>query len=139
MWKIFIEKLIENLRGIAMNFLQPRILCPAANRAAMARCGRFFSSFENVLLVSTIVSVITGVAIGFALRPLQLAEETQRLINFPGEIFMRVLKMMILPLIFSSLISGLRGRQNFAWNFYYLLRIRGMTDMSFSSRANGCS
>lgn len=61
---------------------------------------------ENPLLVMTMVSVVLGVSLGFGLRPLNLSQETLQLINFPGEIFMQVLKMMILPLIFSSLISG---------------------------------
>lgn len=61
---------------------------------------------ENTLLVMTMFSVFLGVVLGFGLRPLNLSQETLQLINFPGEIFMQVLKMMILPLIFSSLISG---------------------------------
>ncbi|CAB3405938.1 unnamed protein product [Caenorhabditis bovis] len=62
---------------------------------------------ENKLLVMTMFSVFLGVVLGFALRPFNLSPETLQLINFPGEIFMQVLKMMILPLIFSSLISAL--------------------------------
>ncbi|EGT36339.1 CBN-GLT-6 protein [Caenorhabditis brenneri] len=62
---------------------------------------------ENTLLVMTMFSVFLGVVLGFGLRPLNLSQETLQLINFPGEIFMQVLKMMILPLIFSSLISAL--------------------------------
>ncbi|CAJ0937356.1 unnamed protein product, partial [Mesorhabditis belari] len=62
---------------------------------------------ENLLLTMTIISVILGVSLGFGLRPLNLSPETLQLINFPGEIFMQVLKMMILPLIFSSLVSAL--------------------------------
>ncbi|CAK5081779.1 unnamed protein product [Meloidogyne enterolobii] len=38
---------------------------------------------------------------------MNLSQESVRLINFPGEIFMQVLKLMILPLIFSSLVSAL--------------------------------
>lgn len=61
---------------------------------------------ENFLLVSTITSVLLGLAFGIGLRPLQLSSATIKLIGFPGELFMQVLKMMILPLIFASLISG---------------------------------
>ncbi|VDO82871.1 unnamed protein product [Heligmosomoides polygyrus] len=67
---------------------------------------------DNTLLVMTIVSVVLGVTLGFSLRPLNLSAETLQLINFPGEIFMQVLKMMILPLIFSSLISGVQIHTN---------------------------
>ncbi|VDM79406.1 unnamed protein product [Strongylus vulgaris] len=82
---------------------------------------------DNTLLVMTIVSVILGVTLGFGLRPLNLSAETLQLINFPGEIFMQVLKMMILPLIFSSLISALAqmdakesGQMGLATVLYYL-------------------
>ncbi|PIO72081.1 transporter, dicarboxylate/amino acid:cation Na+/H+ symporter family protein [Teladorsagia circumcincta] len=75
----------------------------------------------------TIVSVVLGVTLGFGLRPLNLPAETLQLINFPGEIFMQVLKMMILPLIFSSLISALAqmdakesGQMGLATVLYYL-------------------
>lgn len=82
---------------------------------------------DNTLLVMTIVSVVLGVTLGFSLRPLNLSAETLQLINFPGEIFMQVLKMMILPLIFSSLISALAqmdakesGQMGLATVLYYL-------------------
>lgn len=42
----------------------------------------------------------------FLLRPLKLTADTIDLISYPGEIFMRFLKMIIIPLIFSSLITG---------------------------------
>jgi Na+/H+-dicarboxylate symporter len=44
--------------------------------------------------------------IGFALRPLKLSTKTIVLIGFPGEILLNLLKLLILPLIVSSLISG---------------------------------
>lgn len=68
-------------------------------------CERFIR--HNLLLTLTITSVCIGLLLGFILRPFHLTETTCLLINFPGEIFMQVLKMMILPLIFSSLISGI--------------------------------
>ncbi|KAI1726440.1 sodium:dicarboxylate symporter family domain-containing protein [Ditylenchus destructor] len=61
----------------------------------------------HLLLTLTILSVIVGLLSGFILRGFNLNSEAVRLINFPGEIFMQVLKLMILPLIFSSLISAL--------------------------------
>ncbi|KAI1705887.1 sodium:dicarboxylate symporter family domain-containing protein [Ditylenchus destructor] len=61
----------------------------------------------HLILTLTILSVIIGLLSGFILRGFNLNSETVRLINFPGEIFMQALKLMILPLIFSSLISAL--------------------------------
>uniref|UniRef100_A0AC35U6B0 Amino acid transporter n=1 Tax=Rhabditophanes sp. KR3021 TaxID=114890 RepID=A0AC35U6B0_9BILA len=62
---------------------------------------------KNLLLCMTIGAVVVGLALGFLLRQFKLPIEVVRLVNFPGEIFMQVLKLMILPLIFSSLISAL--------------------------------
>ncbi|CAJ0572516.1 unnamed protein product, partial [Mesorhabditis spiculigera] len=82
---------------------------------------------ENALLSMTIMAVILGVGFGFGLRPLNLDPKILQLINFPGEIFMQVLKMMILPLIFSSLISALAqmdakesGQMGLCTLLYYL-------------------
>lgn len=43
---------------------------------------------------------------GFGLRPLDLGDDAVMLISYPGELFMRLLKLMILPLVIASLISG---------------------------------
>uniref|UniRef100_A0A915D2Y3 Amino acid transporter n=1 Tax=Ditylenchus dipsaci TaxID=166011 RepID=A0A915D2Y3_9BILA len=72
-----------------------------AMRASLGFCG------THLLLSLTITSVFVGLLAGFTLRTLALDSVTVRLINFPGEIFMQVLKLMILPLIFSSLIAAL--------------------------------
>uniref|UniRef100_A0AC34GYB5 Amino acid transporter n=1 Tax=Panagrolaimus sp. ES5 TaxID=591445 RepID=A0AC34GYB5_9BILA len=62
---------------------------------------------KNLLLVLTILSVILGAAFGFFLRYTNPSPQTVMLISFPGELLMHMLKLMILPLIVSSLISGL--------------------------------
>ena len=61
---------------------------------------------ENLLLVLTIVGVLLGLGIGFLGRWASPTTETIMLISFPGEILMGMLKMLILPLIVSSMISG---------------------------------
>uniref|UniRef100_A0AAF5DQ33 Amino acid transporter n=2 Tax=Strongyloides stercoralis TaxID=6248 RepID=A0AAF5DQ33_STRER len=62
---------------------------------------------KNLLLTLTIGSVVLGGILGFILRSTNPDPQTIMLISFPGEILMHMLKMMILPLIVSSLISGL--------------------------------
>jgi len=62
---------------------------------------------ENVLLVLTILGVVLGIFFGFLARLTTYTPETVMLISFPGDILMRMLKMLILPLIVSSLIAGL--------------------------------
>ncbi|XP_044592139.1 excitatory amino acid transporter isoform X1 [Cotesia glomerata] len=61
---------------------------------------------ENMLLLVTLSGVVLGVILGFGLRPLGLSDDTVMLISYPGELFMRLLKLMILPLVIASLISG---------------------------------
>lgn len=49
------------------------------------------------------------------MRPLSLSSDSIMLISYPGELFMRLLKLMILPLVISSLIAGsasLNARMN---------------------------
>ncbi|MEE6516115.1 hypothetical protein FKM82_025363 [Ascaphus truei] len=65
---------------------------------------------RNLLLILTIAGVILGSVFGGLLRLLPpLDSNVLILISFPGDILMRMLKMLILPLIISSLISGLAG------------------------------
>jgi solute carrier family 1 (high affinity glutamate transporter) protein 2 len=66
----------------------------------------------NLLLVLTIGGVVAGVIIGFLGRLAQFSDESIMLVSFPGEILMRLLKMFILPLIISSLVSGNLHRQH---------------------------
>lgn len=70
---------------------------------------------ENLLLVLTFSGVISGFALGLLLRPLGLSPHTILLLSYPGELFMRLLKLMILPLIIASLVTGaasLNARMN---------------------------
>ena len=61
---------------------------------------------RNMLLVITFTGVSLGVMVGLLLRKYQLDTVTVSYIAYPGELFMRLLKLMILPLIIASLITG---------------------------------
>ena len=61
---------------------------------------------ENLLLVLTVISVFLGFIIGFVARVFSPSEEVIMFVSFPGDVLMRILKMLILPLIVSSLIAG---------------------------------
>ncbi|XP_039339675.1 excitatory amino acid transporter 5 isoform X2 [Mauremys reevesii] len=62
---------------------------------------------RNGLLILSVLSVIVGCLLGFFLRTRRLSQQEISYFQFPGELLMRMLKMLILPLVVSSLMSGL--------------------------------
>ncbi|XP_068192473.1 solute carrier family 1 member 9 [Antennarius striatus] len=65
---------------------------------------------HNLLLGLTVMGVVMGAVFGMLLRYMKVKDyAVLTMISFPGEILMRMLKMLILPLIISSLITGLAG------------------------------
>ncbi|XP_027693899.1 excitatory amino acid transporter 5 [Vombatus ursinus] len=62
---------------------------------------------RNGLLILSVLSVTIGCLLGFFLRTQHLSSQEISYIQFPGELLMRMLKMLILPLVVSSLMSGL--------------------------------
>ena len=63
---------------------------------------------DNLLLVLTITGVTLGSILGLSLRNLSPSEDTIHLISFPGDILMNLLKMLTVPLIISSLVTGIK-------------------------------
>ncbi|XP_067351732.1 excitatory amino acid transporter 2a isoform X1 [Channa argus] len=65
---------------------------------------------KNMVLTLTILGVFLGSIAGMLLRHISpLPPDVIMIIGFPGEILMRMLKMLILPLVVSSLVTGLAG------------------------------
>ncbi|XP_011829174.1 PREDICTED: excitatory amino acid transporter 5 isoform X3 [Mandrillus leucophaeus] len=56
---------------------------------------------RNGLLILSVLSVIVGCLLGFFLRTRHLSPQEISYFQFPGELLMRMLKMMILPLVVS--------------------------------------
>uniref|UniRef100_A0AAQ4S0W0 Amino acid transporter n=1 Tax=Gasterosteus aculeatus aculeatus TaxID=481459 RepID=A0AAQ4S0W0_GASAC len=62
---------------------------------------------RNWLLIATIVAVLLGISLGVLVREYaSLSHLHKQYFGFPGEILMRMLKLVILPLIISSMITG---------------------------------
>nr|XP_040024014.1 excitatory amino acid transporter 2-like isoform X1 [Gasterosteus aculeatus aculeatus] len=76
-----------------------------------SKCAQMCSKlFKNLLLTLTVLGVILGAVSGMLLRVASpIDPNIVMVISFPGDILMRMLKMLILPLIISSLITGLAG------------------------------
>ncbi|KAM3911629.1 neutral amino acid transporter B(0) isoform 2-T2 [Leptodactylus fuscus] len=65
----------------------------------------------NALVLLTVAGVLLGAALGMALRPLALDAAQIARFSFPGELLLRLLKMIILPLVVCSLVSGAASLQ----------------------------
>ncbi|KAL4641545.1 excitatory amino acid transporter 3-like [Arapaima gigas] len=62
---------------------------------------------KNWLLLATVLSVLLGIGLGLLVRQYgSLSQLDKYYFGFPGEILMRMLKLVILPLIISSMITG---------------------------------
>ncbi|KAI5107931.1 neutral amino acid transporter A isoform X1 [Silurus meridionalis] len=67
-----------------------------------------FKSFlrRNLVVILTVSGVLVGVGLGVMVRKMNLTRAQMTYFAFPGEMLLRMLKMIILPLVVCSLISG---------------------------------
>ena len=92
-------------------------------RRCNAPCDALFFR-RNLLLILLLASLGIGVGLGAALRELDppMDKREQMYFRFPGDLLMRMLKALVIPLIVSSLVSGVAGI--FLWIVPYSVRSR---------------
>ncbi|KAM3605446.1 uncharacterized protein V6R79_025802 [Siganus canaliculatus] len=61
---------------------------------------------QNVFFLLTMIAIASGTGLGFALRHIDMSARTITYLTFPGELLLRLLQMLVLPLIISTLITG---------------------------------
>jgi len=61
---------------------------------------------RNLLVILTVSGVLVGVGLGMIVRNMNLTKAQMTYFAFPGEMLLRMLKMIILPLVVCSLVSG---------------------------------
>ncbi|XP_056014300.1 excitatory amino acid transporter-like isoform X2 [Ostrea edulis] len=69
-----------------------------------SKCYEFLS--RNGLIISVLAGVVVGIVFGLSLRVVEPSDDAITWIGLPGEIYMRLLKMAILPLVVSTIITG---------------------------------
>lgn len=71
---------------------------------------------QNLMMFLIIIAAALGLGIGFALRSANLSKEDKSYFGFPGELFVRALRFITLPLFFFNLITGMSSLQTRAAN-----------------------
>lgn len=98
-----------NRKDYMMDTPEGKVTPASSTKSSGGCCKRFLR--RNLLLILLILSLILGIAMGIGLRFLDPPLNKRQLtyFKFPGELLMRMLKMLILPLIISSLVAGVAG------------------------------
>ncbi|KAJ8246178.1 hypothetical protein GJAV_G00264560 [Gymnothorax javanicus] len=61
---------------------------------------------RNLLVILTVSGVLVGAGLGMVVKNLHLTRAEMAYFAFPGEMLLRMLKMVMLPLVVCSLVSG---------------------------------
>ncbi|XP_064172611.1 neutral amino acid transporter A-like [Anguilla rostrata] len=89
--------------------------CPVSTAAAEVTtrdepktCKEKFLVFlkRNLLVILTVSGVLVGAGLGMMVRDMHLTRAEITYFAFPGEMLLRMLKMVMLPLVVCSLVSG---------------------------------
>ena len=87
------------LRKTHPHRLRPRVIVPA--RRMILR-----NLAAEPLLAKTLAGVVVGIVLGAIVRATDPTPRAIELVGFPGELFMRLLRALVLPLIVVSMVCG---------------------------------
>ena len=91
---------------------------------------------DNLLLIATLIGVIIGIGMGIGMRYAGLSYIDIQYFSFPGDMLLRMLKMIILPLIFCSMVTGLL-KINYLFNLFFLIIKMIILPLIFCSMVTG--
>ncbi|KAG7480320.1 neutral amino acid transporter B(0) [Solea senegalensis] len=95
------EAKASNGEALANGLSNPKISSPEPLSQRVKRIVK-----NNLLVILTVAGVIVGVFIGLTVRNATLTRTQMIYVGFPGEVLIRLLKMIIIPLVVCSLVSG---------------------------------
>ncbi|XP_077438864.1 neutral amino acid transporter A [Vanacampus margaritifer] len=94
----------NEINGHAMVGSSERLREKGAPKSVYEKLRGFLS--RNLLVIMTVSGVVVGVGLGMGVRNMSLTKAQMTYFAFPGEMLLRMLKMIILPLVVCSLVSG---------------------------------
>ncbi|DBA01792.1 TPA: hypothetical protein N0F65_002908 [Lagenidium giganteum] len=67
----------------------------------------WFARFLGSSNTKIVLGVVVGVGTGFIMTHNQVAADVNELVGLPGKIFLRVLRLLVVPMVFASLTTGI--------------------------------